>query len=70
MNVVSAGETSRNVWTAAAALVLVLGLAAPVAAQQAQASRISLADALRLAEDASESVAVARAGVMRSDGDL
>jgi outer membrane protein TolC len=70
MNAVSAGDTSGKVWTAAAALVLILGLAAPVAAQQAQARRISLADALRLAEDASESVAIAHAGVMRSGGEL
>ncbi len=42
------------------------GLALPASAQQART--LSLADAIRMAEEVSEDVAVARAGVMRADG--
>jgi outer membrane protein TolC len=64
-----------------AAALVVLSLAAPLGAQTpaaaparpasaARAASLSLDDALRLAEDASESVAIARAGVTRSRGQV
>jgi outer membrane protein len=52
-------------------VVLALAVAMPVAGQNQLMRRpLSLAEAMRLAEDASESVTVARAGVMRSEGEL
>jgi len=67
-----AGDGAQSGMTAAGMLVLVVVFAAPVSAQQGTGPvrALSLADAMRLAEDASESVAMARAGVLRSDGEL
>ncbi|HEU0014424.1 MAG TPA: TolC family protein [Longimicrobium sp.] len=58
-----------------AALLAALAFALPAAGQQQTAAApagqpLSLEDALRLAEDASESVTIARAGVTRSRGEL
>jgi outer membrane protein TolC len=59
-----------------AAALFLLAFAAPLAAQTPVASRpaagaaLSLEDALRVAEDASETVAVARAGVTRARGQV
>jgi len=59
-------------WTRLAALAAALALAGPALAQQpvsAEARRaLTLDEALRLAEDASETVQVARAGLTRSRG--
>lgn len=60
---------------AAAAALFLLAVAPPLGAQTPVAARpagatLSLDDALRLAEDASETVAVARAGVTRARGQV
>jgi outer membrane protein TolC len=61
-------------WTRLTALVAALALAGPARAQQpvsAEARRaLTLDEALRLAEDASETVQVARAGLTRSRGEM
>jgi len=67
------GDVVRSVLVIAVALAALLVSGSPAGAQQgaaAAARPLSLADALRLAESASEQVTVARAGVMRSQGEL
>lgn len=54
-------------WSGAAAVILALS-ASTLAAQQATVRRLTLDEALRLGADASEAVAIARAGVERAQG--
>ena len=68
-------RSPNGVRGAAAAALVLLALAPPLRAQTPVAARpasaaLSLDDALRLAEDASETVAVARAGVTRARGQV
>lgn len=66
------GDTARFGIRVATILAAAVLFATPLAAQQrvaAQRRSLSLADAMRAAEGESESVAVARAGVMRSEGE-
>jgi outer membrane protein TolC len=61
-------------WTRRAALAAALALAGPALAQQPASTEarraLTLDEALRLAEDASETVQVARAGLTRSRGEM
>ncbi|HLL84371.1 MAG TPA: TolC family protein [Longimicrobium sp.] len=69
-------RSPNGVRRAAAGALFLLALApplwaqTPVAARPAAVAALSLDDALRLAEDASETVAVARAGVTRARGQV
>jgi outer membrane protein TolC len=59
--------TPRGLRPSAAALALTFVLAAPAAAQT---TRLTLADAIRLATEHGESLAIARAGESRADADV
>jgi len=68
---VSSGDRALFGPAVSGVVLLSLTLALPISVQGQDTRRaLSLAEALRLAEDASESVVVARAGVMRSEGEL
>lgn len=77
MNAVLSGARLRRVLTHSVALALVAGLSFPVAAQQTvapapppvtTARALSLDEAIRLAARESEALQIARAGVMRAEG--
>jgi outer membrane protein TolC len=57
-------------WFTSLVMVFAMLAALPVSAQQAATRALTLADALRMAEQSSENVAIARAGVLRSGGQL
>ena len=61
-------STSRTLRAVAASLAVTALVAMPARAQQARIVRVSLAEALQLAEARSEAVAVARAGLTRASG--
>src|SRR4051794_12498791 len=65
MNSISLLQLRRSIAIGVSALSV---LAVPAAAQQSRVIRVSLPDALQLAESRSEAVAIARAGLTRATG--